>query len=70
MKLRTIIVIDIEVDNHMEAVEAQDKALEILEASKLAYSNGLVWGGCRVHERRGDQHPDIDTMKLIQRHTA
>lgn len=70
MKLRTIIVIDIEVDNHMDAAEAQDIADKLLNTSQLVYGDKAVWGGCRVHERRGDQHPDIDTMKLIQRHSA
>lgn len=70
MKLRAIIVIDLEVGSHREAAEIEARTQLAVKECNALFGEYSTWAGHRLQERRGEDHPDVDTMKLIHRATA
>ena len=63
MKTRAVIVIDLDVEDFMEAAEEQQKIQDAVD-SLVKNNKRVVWDGVIMKERRGDSPPDLDKMKF------
>lgn len=63
MKTRAVIVIDLDVEDFMEAAEEQQKIQDAVD-SLVKNNKRVVWDGVSMKERRGDSPPDLDKMKF------
>ena len=63
MKIRALVVLDLEVDGFKAAANEQDK-IEELVSDFTENNSSVVWSGVDVRERRGDTPPDLNSMKF------
>lgn len=63
MKVRALVVVDLEVDGFKSAADEQSK-IEQLVKSYTEDNPCVVWSGIDMRERRGDMPPDLSSMKF------